>query len=108
LIGEILAVNDCEGWNRRWGAEFAKLCNKPLYVFDQARDAWFRWNEKGWVVCGKKEEPVITTFTLQGWGRVFSKRMARKPLRIVRQNILIRGAGAFKMIRGSSIPAVSE
>ena len=21
-----------------WGAEFAKLCNKPLYVFDQDRD----------------------------------------------------------------------
>src|SRR6476660_3423892 len=26
-----------------WGAEFAKLCNKPLFVFDQDRDAWFRW-----------------------------------------------------------------
>ncbi len=26
-----------------WGAEFAKLCNKPLYVFDQERDGWFRW-----------------------------------------------------------------
>ena len=24
-----------------WGAEFAKLCNKPLSVFDQARDSWF-------------------------------------------------------------------
>ena len=23
-----------------WGAEFAKLCNKPLSVFDQARDSW--------------------------------------------------------------------
>ena len=26
-----------------WGAEFAKLCNKPLFVFDQARDRWFSW-----------------------------------------------------------------
>ena len=26
-----------------WGAEFAKLCNKPLWVFDQERDGWFRW-----------------------------------------------------------------
>ena len=26
-----------------WGAEFAKLCNKPLYVFDQDRDRWSRW-----------------------------------------------------------------
>ena len=24
-----------------WGAEFAKLCNKPLYVFDQDKDGWF-------------------------------------------------------------------
>ena len=22
-----------------WGAEFAKLCNKPLFVFDQDKDA---------------------------------------------------------------------
>ncbi len=27
-----------------WGAEFAKLCNKPFFVFDQDRDGWFRWN----------------------------------------------------------------
>ena len=27
-----------------WGAEFGKLCNKPLYVFDQQRNEWLRWN----------------------------------------------------------------
>ena len=26
-----------------WGAEFAKLCNKPLHAFDQDKDGWFRW-----------------------------------------------------------------
>ncbi|MEO6026713.1 MAG: hypothetical protein ABIR79_07605 [Candidatus Binatia bacterium] len=26
-----------------WGAEFAKICNKPLFVFDQEKDGWFRW-----------------------------------------------------------------
>jgi hypothetical protein len=31
-----------------WGAEFAKLCNKPLHVFDQDRDGWFRWNGSSW------------------------------------------------------------
>ena len=31
-----------------WGAEFAKLCNKPLYVFDQDKDAWFSWNGDLW------------------------------------------------------------
>ena len=30
-----------------WGAEFAKLCNKPLFVFDQERDRWFAWKRRG-------------------------------------------------------------
>ena len=31
-----------------WGAEFAKLCNKPLFVFDQEKDGWFEWAGEGW------------------------------------------------------------
>jgi len=31
-----------------WGAEFAKLCNKSLYVFDQVRDGWFKWSSSAW------------------------------------------------------------
>ena len=27
-----------------WGAELARVWNKPLWVFDQERKAWFRWN----------------------------------------------------------------
>jgi ribosomal protein L20A (L18A) len=34
-----------------WGAEFAKLCNKPLFVFDQERDHWFEWTGEGWNAC---------------------------------------------------------
>jgi len=34
---------DREG-RHRLGAEFAKLCNKPLFVFDQDRDGWFQWS----------------------------------------------------------------
>ena len=30
-----------------WGAEFAKLCNKPLCVFDQEKDGWFCWTRLG-------------------------------------------------------------
>lgn len=29
-------------------AEYAKLFNKPVYVFDQVRDAWFRWTGEAW------------------------------------------------------------
>ncbi len=39
-----------------WGAEFAKLCNKPLFVFDQDRDAWLRWTGAAWEVTST---PVI-------------------------------------------------
>jgi hypothetical protein len=31
-----------------WGAEFAKLCNKPLFVFDQEKDSWFAWTGDEW------------------------------------------------------------
>jgi hypothetical protein len=34
-----------------WGAEFAKLCNKPLFVFDQEQDGWRRWTGEKWEAC---------------------------------------------------------
>ena len=42
VIGKILPDDTVMG-GTGWGAEFAKLCNKPLFVFDQERDAWFQW-----------------------------------------------------------------
>src|SRR5689334_14959384 len=38
-----------------WGAEFAKLCNKPLCVFDQDKDGWFSWTGTDWKECGVPE-----------------------------------------------------
>ncbi len=38
VVGNILDDNTVKG-GTGWGAEFAKLCNKPLYVFDQAAAA---------------------------------------------------------------------
>jgi hypothetical protein len=38
VIGEILPDKTVKG-GTGWGAEFAKLCNKPLYMFDQKRNA---------------------------------------------------------------------
>ena len=35
-----------------WGAEFAKLCNKPLFVFDQEQDGWFEWTGDAWSSSG--------------------------------------------------------
>jgi hypothetical protein len=47
VVGKILPDDTVMG-GTGWGAEFAKLCNKPLFVFDQERDGWFRWNGTGW------------------------------------------------------------
>ncbi len=42
VVGRILPNGTVKG-GTGWGAEFAKLCNKPLHVFDQEQDGWFRW-----------------------------------------------------------------
>ena len=48
VIGTILEDGTVRG-GTGWGAEFAKLCNKPLHVFDQAKDSWFRWTGDDWL-----------------------------------------------------------
>lgn len=51
-----------------WGAEFAKLCNKPLCVFDQEKDGWFRWTGDAWAALPAGESPVITHPHFTGTG----------------------------------------
>ena len=58
VVGTILEDNTVKG-GTGWGAEFAKLCNKPLYVFDQERAQWFTWNQQAWVSCGRHDAPLI-------------------------------------------------
>src|SRR5688572_2189783 len=50
-----------------WGAEFAKLCNKPLFVFDQDRNRWFTWTGEAWALSAAGE-PVITHQHFTGTG----------------------------------------
>jgi hypothetical protein len=47
VVGTILDDLTVRG-GTGWGAEFAKLCNKPLFVFDQARNDWFHWTGSAW------------------------------------------------------------
>ncbi len=70
VIGEILEDKTVKG-GTGWGAEFAKICNKPLFVFDQKRDAWFHWNQADWIVCKNGNEPVITHPHFTGTGTRF-------------------------------------
>jgi hypothetical protein len=43
VVGRILEDGTVKG-GTGWGAEFAKLCNKPLFVFDQPADGWRSWD----------------------------------------------------------------
>ncbi len=56
VVGQILDDDTVKG-GTGWGAEFAKLCNKPLHVFDQVRDRWHSWNGDAW------EEGSVPTIT---------------------------------------------
>src|SRR5574340_321232 len=59
VIGEIQDDKTVKG-GTGWGAEFAKLCNKPLFVFDQKRNRWFSWNNVDWVEYKDGDGPTIT------------------------------------------------
>lgn len=72
VVGKILDDDTVKG-GTGWGAEFAKLCNKPLRVFDQDRDGWFEWTAEGWAEC----TPTITHPRFTGTGTRFLERNGR-------------------------------
>ena len=67
VVGTILEDDTVRG-GTGWGAEFAKLCNKPLCVFDQDRDAWFRWTGSSWAPATAATAPVIAHAHFTGSG----------------------------------------
>lgn len=76
VIGTILVDNTVKG-GTGWGAEFAKLCNKTLYVFDQEKDAWYKWDRKNWI---EHPEPTITNIHFAGTGTRILKENGRKAI----------------------------
>lgn len=64
VVGSILEDGTVRG-GTGWGAEFAKICNKPLRVFDQEKNGWFRWENEVWIL---EAEPVVANrqFTATG------------------------------------------
>jgi hypothetical protein len=79
VIGEILEDKTAKG-GTGWGAEFSKLCNKPLHVFDQKRNAWFTWNKTDWVEREKGDEPVISQNHFTGTGTRFLEENGKKAI----------------------------
>ncbi len=67
VIGSVLDDGTVRG-GTGWGAEFAKLCNKPLNVFDQERDRWLSWTGHDWRELPKDDGPVVTHAHFTGTG----------------------------------------
>ena len=67
VIGTLQDDNTVRG-GTGWGAEFAKLCNKPLHVFDQDKDGWFTWSGEVWLPRAGKDLPVVTHPHFTGTG----------------------------------------
>ena len=67
VIGAILDDGTVRG-GTGWGAEFAKLCNKPLYVFDQDKNSWFSWSGEDWDKRSSANGPLIQHVHFTGTG----------------------------------------
>ena len=67
VIGTILDDGTVRG-GTGWGAEFAKLCNKPLHVFDQQKNSWFSWTGEDWQKRSSSNGPLITHPHFTGTG----------------------------------------
>jgi hypothetical protein len=67
VIGTILDDLTVRG-GTGWGAEFAKLCNKPLFVFDQEQNRWLQWTGESWEVRSGATAPVVTHPHFTGTG----------------------------------------
>ena len=76
VVGEILGDKTVKG-GTGWGAEYAKICNKPLFVFDQVRDSWFMWVEGDWKDV---QAPVISRKHFTGTGTRFLEAAGKKAL----------------------------
>ena len=67
VVGTIQPDSTVKG-GTGWGAEFAKLCNKPLFVFDQTKNGWFRWTGDTWEPT---KDPTVTERHFTGTGTRF-------------------------------------
>ena len=73
VVGKILEDDTVMG-GTGVGAEYAKFFNKPLFVFDQTRDAWFRWGGERWDAI---TDPVIGHRHFTGTGTRFLQENGR-------------------------------
>jgi hypothetical protein len=63
VIGHILSDDTVKG-GTGWAVELARLFNRPVWVFDQERETWFRWRDGRW----DPDTPTIGERTFCGTG----------------------------------------
>lgn len=85
VVGTILPDATVKG-GTGWGAEFAKLCNKPLYVFDQPRDQWFRWERDHWTPA----EPLVQHTHFCGTGTRYLEDNGRRAVAALFERSFLR------------------
>ncbi len=73
-----------------WGAEFAKICNKPLHVFDQEQNGWFTWTGTDWRARTGTDLPLITHIHFSGTGT----RQVRDNAKAAIEDLFTRSFGA--------------
>ena len=73
VVGRINADDTVTG-GTGVAAEYAKFFNKPLYVFDQERDAWNRWTGDAFAPV---QDPVISQAHFTGTGTRFVRDNGR-------------------------------
>ncbi len=76
VVGSIQADGTVKG-GTGWGAEFAKICNKPLLVFDQQQREWFRWTDDAWI---NETDPQIRHSHFTATGTRFLAPEGRKAI----------------------------
>ncbi|PYR33782.1 MAG: hypothetical protein DMF90_19620 [Acidobacteria bacterium] len=67
VIGSVQADGTVRG-GTGWGAEFAKLCNKALHVFDQDQNCWFTWTDEEWEKRSSVNPPLVAHAHFTGTG----------------------------------------
>jgi len=63
VVGTILEDNTVKG-GTGWAVELAKLFNRPLAVYDQAKENWYSWKQGAW----EQDSPRIEHETFVGSG----------------------------------------
>ncbi len=77
VVGAVMDDHTVKG-GTGWGAEFAKICNKPLFVFDQARSSWYKWEKNQWQ---STDTPVISHRHFTATGTRFLEENGEKAIR---------------------------